>query len=308
MNSYLIIGTSRYLIDEEINKINKNNLVINKFNLDEDSINDIIDDASYLTLFSEKKLVIINNANIFNTKNLTEKEYEHIIKFLNSTDNIVVFISDKIDGKKRISKYFQDNKKIILQKKYYEKDLIEKVINKFKKIDKNIDYKTAQYIVKSCINNYDLIMNEIEKIEIFYSNESTIIYEDVVNLVGKTIDDNVYNFTNALIDRNKKLVFSLFDELLLLNVDPIYIISIISNQYRNMYKIKSYIDNGINEKEISSSIKLFGYAFTKAVENSYKYTKEELSKFLLELAKMDISIKSGLCDKEILLNNFILNI
>ena len=66
---YAFYGNEPFLINKEINKIIKDNNIsdfnISNYDLSEFSLQDIIDDALTVSLFDEKKAIIVNNAYIF---------------------------------------------------------------------------------------------------------------------------------------------------------------------------------------------------------------------------------------------------
>ena len=59
--NYLLYGKQRVLIDDEIKKIisenNINDLNISKYNLEDDELKNIIDDALMFSMFGDKKLI-----------------------------------------------------------------------------------------------------------------------------------------------------------------------------------------------------------------------------------------------------------
>ena len=66
---YLLYGIQKYLIEKRIKKIiqdnNFSNMDISKYNLENTTLDNIIEDASTISLFQEKKLIIVENAYIF---------------------------------------------------------------------------------------------------------------------------------------------------------------------------------------------------------------------------------------------------
>ena len=66
---YAFYGNEPFLINKEINKIIKDNNIsdfnISNYDLSEFSLQDIIDDALTVSLFDEKKAIVVNNAYIF---------------------------------------------------------------------------------------------------------------------------------------------------------------------------------------------------------------------------------------------------
>ena len=76
---YLFYGTESFLINEEIKRIikkeNINDINIIKYDLENTKIEDIIEDASSISLFGDKKLIICYNSYIFTgVKNKIQKK------------------------------------------------------------------------------------------------------------------------------------------------------------------------------------------------------------------------------------------
>ena len=67
---YIIKSDSYRLLKNELNKltkdIDKDNIIY--YDLSIDSLKDILNNANYVSLFDDKKAIIVYNANIFGTK------------------------------------------------------------------------------------------------------------------------------------------------------------------------------------------------------------------------------------------------
>ena len=118
--TYLLYGTNDYLINQEIEKLKeKNNITDNdvtRYDYTETLIKDIIDDATLVPLFSNKKMIIVDNSTIFES---TSKKEDTVVleKYLSSTNDftILIFIDkvDKLDERKKIYKLLKDNNSVI---------------------------------------------------------------------------------------------------------------------------------------------------------------------------------------------------
>ena len=105
---YLFYGNKSFLIKDEIKKIMKNfdEVNISKYDLENDSINAVIDDSMTLSLFDDKKLVICENANMFTGNSSGASEV--MLAYLNNpnpnTTLVLTVNHEKLDERKKITK------------------------------------------------------------------------------------------------------------------------------------------------------------------------------------------------------------
>ena len=109
-NLYLIYGIEDYIIDEAIKKIITDNNIIDdniiKYNLDEVNVSLALEEASTVSMFDSKKLVICEGCTFLTGEN--KKEINHdidsLIKYINNpfTDVFLVFVvrKEKLDDRK----------------------------------------------------------------------------------------------------------------------------------------------------------------------------------------------------------------
>lgn len=310
---YLLYGLEKYLIDERIKKIinenQLNSIDINRYNLEETTLQQIIDDASTISLFQNKKMIIIDNAYIFCSinKKLPEQNVDLLIKYIeNSNPNtILVFVAlkEKIDTRKKV---------VTILKKY---GYIEEYnnINNISKIIADlfspyqIDNKCINLLINRVGNDLNLISSEINKIKIYKDNDYKITESDILNLTHKNIDMDIFKFIDNILSSKKKESLECLEEMIKYGEEPIAIIIMLANQIRIMYQSKLLIKKGYSEHEISNILEIHEYRVKKALEKGRNFTDKKMLSKLEELADLDYNIKSGKIDKNIGLELFILN-
>ncbi len=312
---YLFYGLEQYLIDKEIKKVILDNKIddinIVHYDLENTKIEDIIEDLSSVSLFGEKKLIIVDNAYIFTgttNKKLLEQNTDILEKFLknNSCDNIVIFniLKEKLDERKKIVK--------IIKEKGIVKDF-----NTFSNINKYVldmfgEYKinneNINFLVNRVGNNLEVLSQEINKIKIYKDNDFNITKEDIINLTTKNIDTNFFNLIENIVARNKNKAMESYYEIIKDGEEPIKIIVVLANKFRLIYQAKNLYKKGYSEKDISNMLGSNYYAIKKCLESSRNYDDKFLLKCLMKLANLDIDIKSGKIDKNIGLELFIMEI
>ena len=67
MNTYLIVSETIYNINKTLKELTENIPNIVTFNMDENTIDEVLQEASYFSMFDDKKCVIVKNAKIFGT-------------------------------------------------------------------------------------------------------------------------------------------------------------------------------------------------------------------------------------------------
>lgn len=303
---YLLYGTKDFQINEEIKKItkNQNEMNINKYDLDNSLIQNAIEDAETISMFGDKKTVIIDNANMFTGTTSKDSEIiENYLNHINSHTNLIFLVhNEKLDTRKKITKLI---KKVGIVKEFNDElnqtTLIKKLFNGY-----NIENKTINLFLNRIGNNPLIIKNEINKIKIYKGDDKTITDEDILNLTTKKVEIDIFKLIDYIVKKDKDKALELYYEMLKMNEEPIKIIVILANQFRLMYQSKELLKKGYSEKDIASTLKIHPYRIKLAIQNGRNYTKETLLKYLNSLADIDIGIKTGTLNKDLALELFIL--
>ena len=81
---------------------------------------------------------------------------------------MIFTINGKADTKKKICKIIKDRYKFIQIDDLKPKEIYSRVEKSLKEAGYKIDSNTGYYIVNTALNNYDLAINEVEKIKLYY--------------------------------------------------------------------------------------------------------------------------------------------
>lgn len=311
MNIYLIESKSRVLLEKEIQKIvgTANNKII--CSALDSSIEDILNEASYVSMFGEMKYLIVKNADFFGSLKLKESEEEKLINYLNQPYPLctIIFTTyEPVDLRKKITK-------MVKEKYYYQKiselkglELYNEVANLLVNKKYLAEKEVINYLTNACLNNYDLIYNEINKIDLYYETPTKINLETIKNIVPKTMIDNNFKFIDAVINKDLKKAIHLLEDLITLKVEPLSLINLMAREYRNMLEIKNLRDKKYSAKEIKEILHLQDWQLEKTQKNAMQYHEDDLKDYLIRLEKLDFQIKSGQIDKFIGIKMFLIDL
>jgi len=311
---YLLYGIQKFLINKKIkeiiniNKIDKYN--IDYFDLEKNSLKEIIESANTISLFSDKKVIIVENCYLFTgiSKKTEEKEINILNQYINNINSNTILIfcveSEKLDSRKKIvtnikkaATIIEFNELINLEQDI--KELFSPYI---------IDYNTIKYLIDRVGNDMNVINNEIKKIKTYKNEDLIIKKEDILDLTYKNINTDIFYLLDNILNNNKESAIESYNEMLKLGEEPIKILVMLANQFRLIYQVKELYKKGNRDYEIMDILEQKQYTIKKASERINKYSSEQLLDYILELSNLDINIKSGLIDKNIALELFILNI
>lgn len=306
MNTYLIYSNSYHELNEEVNKITKDNSNIIKYDLTSDDLINILEEASYASFLGDKYIVISNSNILFEN----EDNYSKLEKyFLNPGDAFLIFTSNNpYDERKKLFKLFKEKARIIIKKPLTEKEIVNLVNKIIKENKKNISLSSVNRIVELCQSNYDLILQELNKLFIYFDKEVNIPDDKINEIVSNNIVINNFKFSDAVISKNMAKSFTYFDELKNNKEDVSLLVGLLASQYRLIYTAKIHNKNGLNKDEITNELKIHPYRVELALNNSYNYTESELEDKIKSLAKLDLDIKSGNIDSYAGLEMFLLDI
>ena len=314
-NIYLISSSSYRLMEDEIHKIVKDH-GYTSFDLNYQSIDDILDEANYFSLFDEDKYLVIKNANIFSAsrkkeaddEEKTTKKDDKLINYLENPNpkTILIFTTyNKPASNKKIVKLIQEKHKLIRIDDLKVSDIQIRLDKVFKEDGYKCSKDTLYYIINNSLNNYDLSYNEVEKIKRYYGKGCEVKQEDVKEIISRAIEDNNFKFLDAVVARKIKDSFVIYDDLMRQKVEPIMLLSMLAKEYRNMLLIKKCKSYSKNDLMALLELK-YVFQLEKAVSNSYNYTLESLEKILVYLADLDYKIKNGKITNKRALELFIL--
>lgn len=293
-NIYLLASLSYHVINSEIKKIVGDNTNITYESLNDMSIYDCIDDASYFGLFDEARVIVIKDVKYFGGKFNYTDEVEALLKFLSAMgdDLTIIFVCDAITKTKDATKKVLNMGAKLVDYQSLSDDKAREVINEYVQEHEYIlDKDALDLVLKNSLDNLDVAIQDIEKI----SNINKHITIDLVNEYGIKLQNvDTFEFSNALIMKKFDLAFSLLDKLFEQGVDEFQILGVLASSYINMYMVRDAVNHGLSDEEIAKKL---GYSGTGRVyvmkKNSKIYTMEDLAKVIIDLSDLDIKLKSG---------------
>lgn len=308
---YLLYGEEQFLIDKEIEKITTkekiDSISISHYDLEIDNIKDIIDDCSTISLFEEKKLVIINNCTYFNRVKNSEEDVNLLLEYISnpnpSTILIIINHNSSIDNTKKISKKIKEIGTIIELNSSNINSIVKNMFEGYK-----IKEETINLFIKRVGEDISILSMESDKLKTYKIDEKEITNEDIMKCATFNIDTDIFKFIDNIISKKKEDALITYHELLRNNEEPLKIIVLLASKFRLMYQASIMSQNRMSDKDIGAYLGVHPYPVKLAKEACNKYSKKTVLRFLELLADLDKDIKTGKVNPELGLELFILKV
>lgn len=307
-NFYLIYGPDRSIVNNELNKVIKKigyeDVV--RYDMANSSLLDVIEDLESSGLFSSNKVIIMDDCYFLGAnKSIDDVDrLEGYIEHYNPNNYLIMLAyMEKPDTRKKIYKLLKTSAEVIEQVKIDDKYLFSYVSDKLKQNDfkmEDINY----FIKKIGVNLYNAD-NELNKLMMYKLDSHIITNEDIEKVTIKSIEEEIFSLTDAVIMRDIKKSLSLLDEFLNKDYEEIQIIMLLASQFRFLFQVKRLLNKGKSETEIAKILGVNPYRVKFSVKKLYAYTEDMILDYISKLAKMDHDIKLGLMDKRLALELFI---
>lgn len=306
--NYLILGSESYLLRKELNKIigqsGTDSTTMDTIFYDgqspDFSIHTVLEDCNTPPFFNERKTVIINNPVFLSAqKSLSDTEMLSLEKYLKNSayDADLIFYGDvTVDKRKKIVKLLQGNARCFQYDRLSLQDFKSYVSKALNENHVKLTLDGKEELLSRLPNDLENFHSELEKMVLYGSEMNK---NDVAHLISRPLDEDVFHLVNDVVNRNIKGALHLWNDLFVLNKDPIYLVALLASQFRLLYQVKTYLDMGLGEKEIQRELKVHPFRVTKAIESLRGLSKDRCLTILNSLAELDQSFKMGLVDKKI---------
>ena len=281
------------------------------FDLNSNKVYEVIDEINQLFLYSDNKLIIVDNADFFITEIKGKKEIELYNELYNALENIdektsVIFIvsSSKVNQKNNLYKLILKNGKVLEFKDIQKNDWPIFANQFFKKRNISITQEAIDELIKRANGDINTFNNEANKLILYKINN--IALKDVEDLVPQSLDEDVFKIMNSLNAGDKATALKVYRDLRVKNIEPVTLINLFSSSLFYILNVK----NLLNQKYKSDDIAKITGSSTGRVyittKNSKNLSMSFLENKLETLAKLDKDIKHSRVDRFLAFETFLL--
>jgi DNA polymerase-3 subunit delta len=256
----------------------------------ESRVETIIDQARTFPVFASHRLILVKDA-----QNLSGDSLDGLVPYLQepSPETILVFVSDKIDGRR---KFFQEFKKrgcLIEFKKLYDNQIPAFIRDLAKEEGRSFTEDALALFCRRAGSNLQEIHGELSKLFAYVGARTLVDVADVAAIVSDTRVDSVFELTDALGMKKdqdaQRFLVRILDE----GSAPLLVLSMIVRHFRQLWKIHELLESKTQEKDIPRLVGINPY-FLKGLLNQANRFSHDQYRYLFErFLETDLALKSS---------------
>lgn len=308
---YLFTGEEILLRERLLKKFKEKLLPIEMadFNLDivdgkETSGDSIANSASTLPFMSDKRLVIVNNAEMFRTKKKAGKEKddtdsngdEELLSYLEnpSTSTCLVFVCPEgVDKRKKLYKSVEKTGQVVNLDPPKGSELLSWIESQVSSQGKQIDPGAIEFLASAVGGNLAQLEQEVAKLVTYIGDKTKIELEDAQVLVAKSAESTIFQLVDAVGEKKYANALAVLKEMIFLGEPPVRIVIMIARQFRLILQAKVLQKKGCNAREIAGQLQVAPFVAQKCLGQGRNFSEEELKQALGHLLQLDLNIKTG---------------
>ena len=257
------------------------------------------------SLFNTKKIITINNA--------TDKIYPLIEELIEKKvqDVKLILIAGVLEKRSKLRNFFEKNK-LLISIPFYNDDnqILSKIANEFFKGKKiSVSFETINALVNKCNGERKFLNNELDKIEMFLKNRTSISINEINKLTNLGENHSISELVDNCLAKNIKKINYLMNENNFGSEDSVLIIrTLLLKSKRLLNLIQNFSSLKNIDMTISNAKPPIFWKDKDIVKKQIKaWSLNQVEKLIFEINDIELLIKTNTQNSANILSDFIIN-
>lgn len=311
---HLIQEFIRYLADKWLAP-EEREYAVSRYDLAETPLETVLEDAGTAPFLAGRKLIIAGNAAFFTSARdgeTADQAVGGLIRQLSAPADVsvTVFIvpGEKLDERRKVVKAARQAGAVVEFPAMNDADLAHWLRRQADRRGIRLSVAAAEKLILLCGGNLELIAGELDKLALHAGEGGTVDESVVERLVTRTAEQNVFLLVDELARLRLDRALDLYRDLLLQKEEPVKLLALIAGEVRLMLLAKTLASQGMGIDAIAAALNVKPFRVRKALEHAARFETERLDRALARLAELDYGMKTGLADKTLALELFMMEL
>lgn len=305
----VIFGSDSFLVKETISNIQGKLTDVDEFLSFSSSdrlfdLNRVVEACHTVSLFQSRKCVTFMIDQEKDLLKMDEALLINLIEKPNYDVNLIIWFAKKPLAKTKIKKSIDKFAKVTDLKSLSSSDFDRRVKDAIDHYGLVFDAQAQREFIKRLDGNLLRIDSELSKLKLL---DKKIGVSEVVSLVAASLENDVFEFNKALVSRNSKRAFELYQGFLELKMDPLALLGMVAYGLRNLFQVSLLTDEHMSREGIARKLSMSSYV-VNLTRSDLSASTDFIIGLLNQLAQLDQDIKLGKVDRFVAFELFMIDV
>lgn len=250
---------------------------------------EIIDIGNTMPFFAEKRLIILEDTDIF------KSGAEEISDYIKSMPEYlyIIIIEPAADKRTKLFKTVNSVGSAVEIKAYTGDEQLRWINGMLARDSKKMTINDMHYLISLTGDDMVNISSEIEKLISYTGDREIVSRADIDAIVSRQIGDHIFKMVEAMGNRNQTKALEYYYDLLAKREPPFKILALVTRQFNLILQAKELKQKRLLDKDIASKIGVNPYFVKDYINQGNSFEIETLIKALEACARADEDIKTG---------------
>jgi DNA polymerase-3 subunit delta len=263
-----------------------------------DNLQSALAAAAQLPMMATRRVVRVVDVRITAAGKLDTVKEEHeavLSAYLSkpSGSSIVIFITDELNGVRKMSKLLKANSVAVEFGKLDDAELLKWAKDKFNESEAKADDRVVRELVDLVGADVRRLTTEVEKLVTASLPEKIITTELVDSLIANAREIPNFDLTDHLVAGRGKQALEVLKKILDDGAEPLALLGLISYNFRRLLMAKEMMEHGAERKEIANILKLRYNDQEPFLAAARRADAGKLISIIKRLPETDLAIKTS---------------
>ena len=271
---------------------------LNETLLDAPDTDRLIAAAETLPFLADRRLVVVRDHPALVGRAEADDTLAEYLTALPPATVLLFYCTKKPDGRKKIYTTIKKLGGIVTFSPLRDRELTAFVTEAFRKLGKECDERTADFLIFTCGTDAGLLLSEAAKIAAHSGDSPSIDPGSIRELATPSAECTVFQMVDAVVSGQNERAFRLMRNQLLAGTDRMYMLSMLLRQFRLLQHIKIMQYEKRGRDDIRAALGVPSFAADQYVRQAAMYTNGQAKQAVRICFDTEYAVKSGRLNQE----------
>jgi len=251
---------------------------------------ELADQARTLPVFASRRLVVIRHVHEAKAEQL-----EAFAAYLDDPipETVLLVTAAGIDKRRKFFQKFAQIGEIVEFRRLYDNQLPQFIRDRAKASGRTFTAAALKLFCRRVGNDLAEVVGELDKLASYVGEQEFIEEGDVAAVVSDTRVESVFALTDAIGAGEAAVALRLLHRLLDDGQSPLVILSMLVRHFRQLWKIRELLSQGVAQKELPRRIGINPYFLSGLLIQAERSSDSRLREAFPRFLAVDLALKSG---------------